>query len=75
MGRFRNCNWNTPTPEGSTNVSNDEVKIALLMDIRDRLDRVLRVLECGNARDIPNILRRISRNTAKPRKKKARVVK
>lgn len=69
MARYKDVNWNLYGNDGDKLVDNVNIKIALMMDIRDRLDRVLRVLECSNTADIPCILRRIARNTAKKRRK------
>ena len=45
-------------------------ELRVLMDMRDELKELNRLLNCPNALDIPNILRRISRNTHKPKKRK-----
>lgn len=39
------------------------------MDIRDELQKLNALLGCHNFTAIPNVLRGIRRNTAKPRKK------
>lgn len=61
MARHANGNWDLP--EGCTW---EQVGIAVLMDIRDRLDRIgnhTNVLVCRNTQDIPRILRKIAANT------------
>lgn len=44
--------------------------IAVLMDIRDELKRLNAAIYCPNFMAIPRTLKRISRNTAKPKKKR-----
>lgn len=50
----------------------DQAQLAVLMDIRRELKRMNRLLHCPNFTGIPATLRRISRNTAKPRKRKVK---
>lgn len=72
MARFKDFNWNLrQTPAGQAQTDED-VTQAILMDIRDELkelNKSLFPLRCSNFIAIPRILRRISANTAKPRKK------
>jgi hypothetical protein len=42
--------------------------IAVLMDLRDRLDRLVAVLQCPNMLGIPAQLRRIEQNTRRPKR-------
>jgi hypothetical protein len=65
-------NWLNHVHHSSVNMSytDAEASLAILMDIRGELRRICMVLECPNATDIPNILRRIDGNTKK-RKPKA----
>lgn len=51
----------------------DGVQIALLIDMAKSLRDIRDVLKCSNCLDIPRKLDRIARNTAKPKRKKARV--
>jgi hypothetical protein len=44
--------------------------LALLMDIRDELQRLNEVLHCSNFLAVPRKLDRIARNTAKPRRRR-----
>jgi hypothetical protein len=46
----------------------EQAQLAVLMDIRVELQTLNRVLACPNFQAIPQTLKRISRNTAKPRK-------
>jgi len=55
--------WN-----GSVEYTYDGLQLAALMAIRDELKRLNDVFACSNTIAIPNLLRRIARNTAKKRK-------
>jgi len=48
----------------------DGVTAALLMDIRDELQTLNRLLACPNFTQIPTTLRAIRKNTTKARRKK-----
>lgn len=69
--RKRNRNWTIYTNrDGST--PTDDAHLAVLMDIRDELQRLNRLLHCENFTGIPFVLHRIRKNTAPkraPRKK------
>lgn len=68
MARHGHQDWNLPTPIGTwTNV-----QVALLMDIRDELQRLNRLLNCPNFLSIPTSLRAIRKNTTKPQRKAKR---
>lgn len=70
MARCKDVDWKLPEPgEGRTW---EHVIVAVLMDIRDEVKQLNRVFGCWNFQQIPGSLRSIKRNTAKPRKKKAR---
>lgn len=70
--RYRDRNWPISTnPNG--NVPFEDVKLAVLMDIRDELKTVThqlrtlnRVFECPNFIAVPSYLRTIMRQTRKP---------
>lgn len=47
-------------------------QLAALYDIRDELKRLNSVLNCPNFQAIPRKLDRISKNTAKPRKRRSK---
>lgn len=67
--RCKNANWNIhAAPDGT--VSYEKAHLAVLMDIRDELQTLNLLLGCRNFTDIPNVLRKIRTNTAKPRKPK-----
>lgn len=76
MARQKDLVWNAG-PNGDGTTTHDQAKLAVLMDVRDELKlanvylRDLRdIMTCGNAVDIPNILRRIDKNTKKSERKK-----
>ena len=67
MARHANYDWRLP--DGPT-VHYEAVQVAILMDIRDELQTLNRLLRCDNFIGIPNQLRRIATNTTKPRRKR-----
>ena len=73
MARWKNVDWIFNGDEGATNVSIERIRAALLMDIRDELQTLNRLLSCRNFLDIPGQLRTIAKNTEK--KKRLRIVK
>jgi hypothetical protein len=60
MSRKKNLDWNLPEVN-----SWDSIKVAILMDIRDELQTLNRLLACKNFEAIPSILRGIRTNTTK----------
>lgn len=75
MARARkDVDWSINKSSGG-GYSYDAAQLSVLMDIRDELkvvSRKLSALECPNFVGIPSVLRRISANTSKPRKRKNR---
>lgn len=69
MARHPNANWKLPQ-----DLSWNHVPIAVLMDIRDELQKLNRLLHCGNCVAIPHKLDKIIVNTMKTkrRRKKAK---
>lgn len=68
-GRFKDVNWHLATgPNHEITTASGGAIVAVLMDIRDELQRLNRVFACPNFLDVPRSLRRIAKNTAKPRK-------
>lgn len=65
MARHKDAQWDLCSPQVD---SWAEVQVAVLMDIRDELKQLNRLLGCQNFIAVPQILRRISSNTAKPKK-------
>jgi hypothetical protein len=68
--RRANVGWEVAGPDGSMPTW-ERVSIAVLMDIRDELQKLNGLLHCPNFTGIPATLRRISYNTHRPRRKKA----
>lgn len=69
MARHKDRDWNLPDKAQDWG----QVRVALLMDIRDELREVrqrLSVLQCPNFIAIPQKLDAIQRNTAKPKRKR-----
>jgi hypothetical protein len=66
MARHKDANWNLHEPVSTW----DEIKVAVLMDLRDELKKLNGTLQCYRFQGIPNTLDRIARNTIKPRKKR-----
>lgn len=58
--RHKNAVWAIPDEP-----TWDQVKIALLMDIRDEIQILNRILNCHNFLRIPHVLDQIRRNTKK----------
>lgn len=74
MARHKNINW--ILPEGNLQSGGirahekDNIIISLLMDVRDELQELNKLLGCYRFREIPTTLNKIARNTAKPIKKR-----
>lgn len=68
--RFKNQDWRLATNLDGT-VPITHVQTAVLMDIRDELQRLNSLLHCYRFIGIPNQLEKIVRNTAKRRRKKS----
>jgi len=62
MARHRNGNWNLPDGKVETW---DQVQVAVLMDIRDELQKLNRLMECSNVRAGFIALQRIDKRLAK----------
>lgn len=67
--RRKDVFWNLYT-NSSGNLTWEQVNVAVLMDIRDELKELNRLLHCSNFVAIPTILRTIRRNTTKRRRNK-----
>ena len=65
----RNIDWEVTEANGTTPTW-ERAGIAVLMDIRRELQRLNGLLSCPHFTAIPRTLRTISRNTAKPRRRK-----
>jgi hypothetical protein len=69
-GRFKDSTFNLADSHGNIETW-ERVSIAALYDIRDELKILNGILRCPNFLAIPRKLDRISKNTAKPRKRKS----
>jgi hypothetical protein len=67
--RMKNRNW-TPADENGLVPTWERVNLAVLLDIRDELQRLNAAIYCPNFTAIPAMLRAIRRNTTKKRAKK-----
>jgi hypothetical protein len=70
MARFKDNNWDLPSTADGRARDWDAARLAVLMDIRDELKNLNRVLGCPNFLDIPKTLRSIRRKIPTPRPKK-----
>jgi hypothetical protein len=68
--RHRNVNWQLRKILPDNTVNDDTVTHALLMDIRDELQKLNGLLHCGDFIAIPHKLDAIRRNTTKPKRMK-----
>ena len=66
--RGKNVDW-PPLDEDGKAPTWERIGIAVLMDIRDELQRLNAAIYCPNFIGIPRTLRAIERNTAKRRRK------
>lgn len=67
MPRNANRDWNLPDT-----LNWDHVSVAVLMDIRDELKTLNRLLHCQNFTNIPSKLDDIRRNTTRRRRRKSK---
>lgn len=67
--RRKNVDWQLKTNQDGS-VPHQDAHLAVLMDLRDELQKLNRLLHCSNFIEIPRILRAIRRNITKPRRKK-----
>ncbi len=71
MAWRQGVNWDVPTrSENGTSFTWEHVAIHVLMDIRAELQKLNRVFACPNFQAVPRILRRISANTSKPKRRR-----
>ena len=68
--RNKDVAW-TMTPDALGNHSFDAAQLSVLMDIRDELKRLNRLLSCSNFTGIPETLRQIRKNTTRRKKRPA----
>jgi hypothetical protein len=70
--RMKNQRWNIGSPDSQQRWTWDQIKIAMLMDIRDELQSLNRLLHCQNFLAIPRKLDAIHRKLPTRRKRKAK---
>ena len=67
--RHKNVQWvlpeGTPNQKGGSTHLWDSIHSALLMDLRDELQELNRLLHCQNFQGFPHAIRRIDRRLAK----------
>ena len=75
MARHKDFNWTLPdgTPTLTAKLIMGRIYTSLLMDIRDELKAINRVLSCSNFLQIPAKLDRIQLNTRKQKRIKGGV--
>lgn len=62
--RRRNVEWKLNVDSNGC-VSMDDAQLAVLMDIRDELQKLNRLLACHNFTNMPHVLKRIDKRLAK----------
>jgi len=76
MPRLANIEWSLPEGKpvagGALEHSWEAIQTAILMDIRQEIQKLNRILGCANFLEVPHVLRAIRRNTAKPQAKKVK---
>lgn len=70
--RHKNGDWRIGDANTGQVPTWERVSIAVLMDIRDELQKLNALLHCPNATATPAILRDIVKNTKKPKRRRAR---
>ena len=68
MARHKDYDWNLPNPQVGHSYGWETIHSALLMDIRDELRAMNRILNCHNFLNIPHKLDKIVVNTRKKRR-------
>lgn len=69
MAREKDANWEV-TKGISDTYTYEQAQLCVLMDIRDELKRLNKLLHCHNFVSIPQVLKGIRRNTTKKKRKK-----
>jgi hypothetical protein len=67
--RHKNSRWELPA-DGTGRLEWTHVQVALLMDIRDEMQRLNNIIGCTNFLAIPYHLEEIRKNTRRPRRRK-----
>jgi hypothetical protein len=75
MPRFKDVQWNLPVGESGKILTWEALHVAVLMDIRDELKDLNRLLRCPNFTRMPQDLREIGRKVKTIDKRLAKRVK
>lgn len=70
--RKRNNSWVIATNADGTTPSS-HAGLAVLMDIRDELQTLVTIFQCSNFQQMPWDLKRLVKNTSKPKKKRTAI--
>jgi hypothetical protein len=72
--RRKNANWVIGDGKSRT-VSSEDAALSVLMDVRDELQTLNRLLHCPNFLGVPAVLRNVAMNTKRipPRKRKRKL--
>ena len=70
MPRFKDVNWNLSAASNGSAETWQQASIAVLMDIRDELQRLNAAIYCPNFMAIPHKLDAIKTNTTPKRKRR-----
>lgn len=65
--RRKNFAWNVREKGQTANTTDMNRQLAVLMDIRDELQKLNSLLHCHNFTSLPQVLRRMDRRLAKDR--------
>ena len=72
--RHKNAHWKIeagdPNADGGVTVHGYTVMEAVLMDIRDELQTLVRIFQCPNFQGMPWDVKKLVANTRKPKKKR-----
>lgn len=68
--RRKNVSWSVGNAKDGGVETWEAAGVAVLMDIRDELQALNRLLACPNFLGIPHTLTKIKQNTTKPRKRR-----
>jgi hypothetical protein len=69
VSRTRYIEWSV-FPNSDNKVTQEEARLCVLMDIREELQKLNRLLNCGNFLGIPYSLNKIAKNTTRKRRAK-----
>lgn len=70
--RQKNVRWTVADTAGNVGTW-EQAQAAILMDIRDELQTLVRIFQCPNFQGIPWDVKKVVANTRKPKRKKPAV--